>query len=124
MNDAILKLKIQELLNQGKPEEALNFIFNAYLEEHPEAVSLDLSRDKVNFKVQTEFQEKSPENVERSKLLLYGFMTVIGHSEGDTAFNLIMFLLHLLHKGHGESIREAIELIKLERASNNLNVAS
>ena len=124
MNDAILKLKIQELLNEGKPEEALNYIFNAYLEEHPEAVSLNLSREKLNFKLQTEFQDKSPDNVERSKLLLYGFMTVIGHNEGDTAFNLIMFLLHLLHKGHGESIREAIELIKLERASNNLNIAS
>src|SRR6187551_2851698 len=106
MNDAILKLKIQELLNQGKPEEALNFIFDAYLEEHPQAVSLDQSRDKVNFKLHTEFEEKSPENLENSKLLLYGFMSVIGHSEGDTAFNLIIFLLHLLHKGHGESIQE------------------
>lgn len=124
MNDNLLKLKTQELLNQGKPEEALNFIFNAYLEEHPEAVSLNVCRDKVNFKLQTEFEDKSAENIEKSKLLLYGFMTVIGHSEGDTAFNLIMFLLHLLQKGHGESIREAIELIKLERASNNLNIAS
>lgn len=124
MNDNILKLKTQELLNQGKPEEALSSIFNAYLEEHPEAVSLNMSREKINFKLHTEFEAKNAENIEKSKLLLYGFMTVIGHSEGDTAFNLITFLLHLLHKGHDESIREAIELIKLERASNNLNLAS
>ena len=124
MNDNLLKLKIQELLNEGKPEEALNFIFNAYLEEHPDATSLDACRDKVNFKLQTEFKDKTPESLEQSKLLLYGFMSVIGHSEGDTAFNLILFLLHLLHKGHGDSIREAIEIIKLERASNNLNLAS
>lgn len=124
MNDNLIKIKTQQLLNEGKPEEALSFIFSAYLEEHPEAQKLDVCREKVTFKLQNEFKEKTPETIEQSKLLLYGFTTVIGHSEGDTAFNLIMLLLHLLHKGHGESIREAIELIKLERASNNLNIAS
>ena len=124
MNDNKIKLKTQELLNKGKPAEALSFIFNTYLEEHPDAKNLEVCREKVSYKLDHEFPVNSPEAKEQSKLLLYGFTTVIGQSEGDTAFNLIMLLLHLLRKGHGESIREAIELIKLERASNNLNIAS
>ncbi len=123
MNDTILKIKTQELLNQGKPDEALDILFNAYLEDHPNAKNLEMCREKVNFKLKNEFQENTGETREQSKLLLYGFMTVIGQTEGDTAFNLILLLLHLVHKGHNESLREAIEIIKLERASNNLNVA-
>jgi len=124
MNDNLLMLKTQELVNKGEPAEAMNFIFDTYLEEHPEARSLELFREKVSLKINTAFPNKDPELIERSKLLVYAFTTVIGHSEGDTAFNLVLLLMHLLEKGHGESIKEAIELIKLEKASKNLNLAS
>lgn len=124
MNDNLLKLKTQELVNKGKPAEAMNFIFDTYLEEHPEARSLNLFRDKVAFKLNAAFPHKDPQSTELSKLLVYAFTTVIGHSEGDTAFNLVLLLIHLLEKGQHEAIKEAIEIIKLEKASSNLNLAS
>ncbi|HSI91796.1 MAG TPA: hypothetical protein VK927_11815 [Adhaeribacter sp.] len=124
MTDKDLKTQTQALLNQGKTEEAVNFIFNAYLEEHPDAKDILAYRDKVRYKLTNEFKNASPEEQEKSKLLLYGFMTIIGHSEGESAFNIMLLLLHLMRKGQHNSIREAIELIKLEKASSNLNIVS
>lgn len=124
MTDNELKIRIQELLNKGKPAEALELIFNNYRQEHPEARNLPLYQDKVTYKVKTEFSGKSANDLRDAKLLVYAFMTVIGKSAGETAFNLVLLLLHLLHKGHADPISEAIELIKLDKASTNLNIAS
>ncbi|MFC5271524.1 hypothetical protein [Adhaeribacter terreus] len=124
MNANEYKTRIQQLLNENNFSEAINFIFDTYQEEHPTAANIPVYRDKVIYKIQTEFQEDTPENRQRIKLLLYGFTSIIGHSEGEAAFNIILMLLHCLHKNMDESLREAIELIKLEKASNNLNMAS
>ncbi|MBK0404148.1 hypothetical protein I5M27_14225 [Adhaeribacter sp. BT258] len=124
MNANEYKTRIQQLLDENKFTEAATFIFDTYQEEHPTATSIPIYRDKVIYKLQTEFADDTPENRQRIKLLLYGFTTIIGHSEGEAAFNIILLLLHCLHKNQGESISEAIELIKLEKASNNLNIAS
>jgi hypothetical protein len=123
MKDNELKLRTQNLLQKGQVKEAIELIFNAYQEEHPEAKNIRLFRDKVSYKLQNEMKSEGKKE-DHSKLLVFAFMTVIGHSEGETAFNLIMLLLHLLHKGQATPISEAIELIKLEKASNNLNIAS
>ena len=124
MNANAYKTRIQQLLNENKFAEAVNFIFDTYQQEHPTAGNIPIFRDKVIYKIQTEFPEDTPENRQQIKLLLYGFTSIIGHSEGEAAFNITLLLLHLLHKNQGDSISEAIEIIKLEKASNNLNIAS
>jgi len=124
MNANELKTKIQHLLNENKFAEATRYIFDSYQQEHPSAANIPIFRDKVIYKLQTEFPAETPENQQRLKLLLYGFTTIIGHSEGEAAFNIIMLLLHCLHKNMDKDLSEAIELIKLEKASNNLNIAS
>ena len=123
MKDNELKVRTQSLLYKGQVKEAIELIFNTYQEDHPEAKNIKLYRDKVSYKLDTELPVDGQKD-EQAKLLVYAFMTVIGHSEGETAFNLIMLLLHLLSKGQAGPISEAIELIKLEKASNNLNIAS
>ncbi|KAA9333550.1 hypothetical protein [Adhaeribacter soli] len=124
MTDYELKIRTQELLHQGKIEEALQFIFDSYKEAHPEAKNVSLYRDKVCYKIRNEFSGKSEEEKRNAKLLVYALMTVFGHSEGETAFNLVLLLMHLLHRSQAGPVSEAMELIKLERASNNLNMAS
>ena len=124
MNTNELKARIQQLLNENKFAEAATFIFDSYQQEHPAAANIPVFRDKVIYKIQTEFPDDTPENRQKIKLLLYGFTTIIGHSEGEAAFNIILMLLHCLHKNMDVSISEAIEIIKLEKASNNLNMAS
>ena len=124
MHAADLKLRIQQLLNENKFAEAITYVFDSYQEEHPEAGNIPVYRDKVIYKLQTEFADDTPENRQRKKLLLYGFTTIIGHSEGEAAFNIILLLLHMLRKNQDAAISEAIELLKLKKASNNLNCAS
>src|SRR5688572_7491402 len=124
MTENELKTEIQSLLNENKFEEAANYIFNAYQEEHPSASNIPVYRDKVIYKLQTEFADPTPEKIQEAKLLLYGFTSIIGHSEGEAAFNIILLLLHLIHKEQAPLIRDAVEIIKLERASSNLNIAS
>ena len=124
MTENELKTEIQGLLNENKFEEAANYIFNAYQEEHPSAANIPVYRDKVIYKMQTEFADPTPEKIQEAKLLLYGFTTIIGQSEGESAFNIILLLLHLIHKDQAPLIRDAIEIIKLEKASSNLNIAS
>src|SRR5688572_7120435 len=99
MNDNELKLRAQSLLHKGQVKEAIELIFNNYQEEHPEAKNITLFRDKICYKLGTEIMPEGKEDEERAKLMVYAFMTIIGHSEGETAFNLIMLLLHLLNKG-------------------------
>jgi hypothetical protein len=121
MTENKLKNETRRLINENKIEEAATHIFDAYLILHPTATNIPLFRDKVVYKLKNELVKATPEKQQELKMILVGLITVIGDSEGETAFNLFLLLLHFLHKGHPTPISEAIALIKLDKASNNLN---
>ncbi len=114
---------VQQLLNEGKTDEVVDLLFQTYLVTHPSAQNIKDYRDRVSYKLKNEFSSMAdPEAAKKkSKLLLYGFMTLISNSEGETGYNIVLLLLHLIKRGQHELIREINEIIKLERASNALH---
>lgn len=113
---------VQQLLNEGKTDEVVDIIFATYLEKHPSAQNIISYRDRVSYKLQNEFNTLADpdEAKNKAKLLIYGFMSLISDSEGETGYNIVLLLLHLIKRGHHNLIREVIEIIKLERASTTL----
>lgn len=116
-----LRNETRRLINENQLAEAAAHVFDAYLELHPSAANIPLFRDKVIYKLKNELAGSTPEKQKNLKMALVGLITVIGDSEGETAFNIMLLMLHLLKKGHTEAISEAISLIKLDKASTNLN---
>lgn len=117
-----LVAEIQQLLNDGKTDEVVDRLFETYLLTHPAAQNIKDYRDRVIYKLHQEFSYLPDEEAKaKSKLLINSFMTLISNSEGETGYNIVLLLLHLVHKGHHEQLREIIEVIKLERASRSLS---
>lgn len=113
--------QVQFHLNRGEMDEAVDVLFASYLETHPTAQNIKTYRDRVSYKLQNEFGNlPETEAKAKSKLLIYGFISIISNSEGETGYNIVLLLLHLMRRGHHEAIREIIEVIKLERASRQL----
>lgn len=115
---------VQQLLNEGQTDEVVDLLFKSYLITHPSAQNIKDYRNRVSYKLKNEFNALpgSEEVKAKSKLLFYGFMTLISNSEGETGYNIVLLLLHLIKRGQHDLIREVIEIIKLERASNNLRM--
>lgn len=115
---------VQQLLNEGKTDDVVDLLFQSYLLTHPSAQNIKDYRDRVSYKLKNEFDSitNPEESKAKSKLLFYGFMTLISNSEGETGYNIVLLLLHLIKKGQHELIREFTEIIKLERASNTLRM--
>ena len=125
IQDKILT-EIQGLLSEGKIDEVVDRLFATYLFTHPSAQNIKDYRNRVIYKLRNEFSYLPEEDAKaKSKLLIYTFMSLVSNSEGETAYNIVLLLLHLIRKGNHEQIREIVEVIKLERASrtlsNNLN---
>ena len=116
-----LIVQVQSFLKEGKTEEVVDLLFTTYLETHPAARNIQDYRDRINYKLQNEFgslPEQEAKN--KAELLIYGFMSIVSNSEGETGFNIVLLLLHLMRRGQYDAIREIIQVLKLEKASRLL----
>jgi hypothetical protein len=113
--------QVQALLDEGRIDEVVDLLFATYLQAHPTAQNILDYRDRVSYKLRHELAYlPDAEAKAEAKLLIYGFMTLVSNSEGETGYNIMLLLLHLMRRNQHAAIREIIEVLKLERASRNL----
>ena len=116
-----LILQIQSLLKEGKTDDVVELLFSTYLQTHPAAQNIQNFRERISCKLRNEF-DHLPESEAKAKaeLLIFGFMAIVSNSEGETGYNIVLLLLHLMRRGQYDAIREIIQVLKLEKASRQL----
>ncbi|GEO02682.1 hypothetical protein AAE02nite_03460 [Adhaeribacter aerolatus] len=116
-----LIVQVQSFLKEGKTDEVVELLFSTYLQTHPEARNIQDFRERISYKLRNELGTL-PENEakEKAELLIFGFMAIVSNSEGETGYNIVLLLLHLMRRGQFDAIREIIQVLKLERASRLL----
>ena len=116
-----LIVQIQRLLKESKMDEVVELLFSTYLQTHPAAHNIQAFRERVTYKLRNEFDSlPEPEAKAKAELLFFGFMAIVSTSEGETGYNIVLLLLHLMRRGQYDAIREIIQVIKLEKASRQL----
>jgi hypothetical protein len=116
-----LVFQIQSLLKEGKMDDVVELLFTTYIQIHPAAHTIQDFRDRIRYKLRNEF-DSLPESETKAKaeLLIFGFMAIVSNSEGETGYNIVLLLLHLMRRGQYDAIREIIQVLKLEKASRHL----
>ena len=113
--------QVQSFLKEGKIDEVVELLFTAYLQTHPEARNIQNFRERISYKLRNEFGSLPEKDAkEKAELLILGFMAIVSNNEGETGYNVVLVLLHLMRRGQYDAIREIIQVLKLERASRLL----
>lgn len=115
--------EIQSLLKEGKMDDVVELLFTTYLQIHPAAQNIKEFRERISYKLRNEFASLPEDEAQaKAELLVFGFMAIVSTSEGETGYNIVLLLLHLMRRGHYDAIREIIQVIKLEKASHQLEM--